>query len=46
MDELIVHIKALLNRKPAVAEPDTEQYTIGHYYFDYSRQKLLMNGQE
>jgi DNA-binding response OmpR family regulator len=46
MDELIVRIKALLNRKPALPEPGTESFTLGHYYFDYSKHKLLINGQE
>lgn len=46
MDELIVRIKALLNRKLPTPQPETEQYAIGRYHFDYPKQKLLINGQE
>jgi len=41
-----VRIKALLNRKPSTPQPEPEQYAIGRYYFDYPKQKLLLNGQE
>ncbi len=46
MDELIVRIKALLNRKPAVPQPKTEGFAIGRYTFDYPKQKLLIGSQE
>jgi DNA-binding response OmpR family regulator len=42
MDELIVRIKALLNRQPAASQPEKECYNIGCYTFDYPKQKLLI----
>jgi DNA-binding response OmpR family regulator len=45
MDELIVRIKALLNRKP-VALPAEDSYPIGRYFFDYPRQKLTLDGRD
>jgi DNA-binding response OmpR family regulator len=46
MDELIVRIKALLNRKPEAPKPETGKFTIGHYTFDYPKQKLAYKGKE
>ena len=47
MDELIVRIKALLNRKmPVPAQPENEQYQIGQFVFDYPKQKLIFKGKD
>jgi DNA-binding response OmpR family regulator len=46
MDELIVRIKALLNRRPSGSPSETEILSIGRYRFDHSRQKLVLEGQE
>ncbi|QHT65859.1 response regulator transcription factor [Rhodocytophaga rosea] len=47
MDELIVRIKALLNRKiTTLAQPENEQYQIGQYLFDYPKQKLIFKGKD
>jgi DNA-binding response OmpR family regulator len=43
MDELIVRIKALLNRKSAIPSPEPDTYSIGQYVFDYPKQKLIFN---
>lgn len=46
MDELIVRIKALLNR-PSVGTPSqAETFAVGRYRFDPSRQKLVLDGRE
>jgi two-component system, OmpR family, response regulator VicR len=44
MDELIVRIKALLNRNATPQTAAAAIYTIGQFTFDYSRQSLTMNG--
>ncbi|GAA4395744.1 response regulator transcription factor [Nibrella viscosa] len=46
MDELIVRIKALLNRNQPTRPADPEKLTIGKYHFDYTRQKLALNDHE
>jgi len=46
MDELIVRIKALLNRRIGAERTEPEQYTLGRYLFDCSKQKLSCNGYE
>jgi DNA-binding response OmpR family regulator len=47
MDELIVRIKALLNRIiPTPSPPENEQYQIGQYLFDYPKQKLIFKGKD
>ncbi|GAA4454424.1 response regulator transcription factor [Nibrella saemangeumensis] len=46
MDELIVRIKALLNRNHPLRSADPEKLTIGKYHFDYTKQKLALNGHE
>lgn len=46
MDELIVRIKALLNRNRMVLPPVPDRLPIGHYQFDYPKQKLALNGRE
>jgi DNA-binding response OmpR family regulator len=46
MDELIVRIKALLNRPPLDSPPEAETLTIGRYRFDHFRQKLVLDGRE
>lgn len=46
MDELIVRIKALLNRQPVGSNeiPAEETYQISQYLFDYDKQFLSFNG--
>jgi DNA-binding response OmpR family regulator len=46
MDELIVRIKALLNRKSFTPSIETDRYNIGQYLFDYPKQKLILHSQE
>ena len=46
MDELIVRIKALLNRNQLVKPTPPDRLSIGRYEFDYPKQKLLIDGQE
>jgi DNA-binding response OmpR family regulator len=46
MDELIVRIKALLNRRPEDRPVEKECYTIGRYTFDYPKQKLMIDDKE
>ena len=46
MDELIVRMKALLNRNQSPRPIPTDRLSIGRYEFDYPKQKLLIDGQE
>ncbi|GAB3325835.1 response regulator transcription factor [Larkinella ripae] len=46
IDELIVRIKALLNRSGSVRPPMPDRLPIGRYFFDYPRQKLALNESE
>lgn len=46
MDELIVRIKALLNRQPFAQAAEPDRLPIGRYQFDYPKQKLLLDGVE
>ncbi|RYZ25437.1 MAG: response regulator transcription factor, partial [Sphingobacteriales bacterium] len=46
IDELIVRIHALLNRNQAVRPTTPDRLPIGHYRFDYPKQKLAFNGKE
>jgi len=46
MDELIVRIKALLNRQPFAQPAEPDRLPIGRYQFDYPKQKLLLDGVE
>ncbi|WP_266366973.1 response regulator transcription factor [Tellurirhabdus rosea] len=46
MDELIVRMKALLNRNTGPIAPSAGKLAIGRYQFDYPKQKLVLNGQE
>jgi len=45
MDELIVRMKALLNRK-STTSAETERLTIGRYQFDPVKQRLQLDGRE
>ncbi|MGA0556732.1 response regulator transcription factor [Larkinella sp. VNQ87] len=46
IDELIVRIKALLNRNLGVRPAMPDRLPIGRYQFDYLKQKLAFNGNE
>ncbi|OIN58438.1 response regulator transcription factor [Arsenicibacter rosenii] len=46
MDELIVRMKALLNRQYTTLVPTGDRVSIGRYEFDYPKQKLIFDGQE
>ncbi|MCC3153938.1 response regulator transcription factor [Hymenobacter sp. BT770] len=46
MDELIVRIKAQLNRQPTAAPAPTGLLTIGRYEFDHPKQKLRLGALE
>ncbi len=46
IDELIVRIQALLNRNQTVRPTTPDRLPIGHYHFDYPKQKLAFNGKE
>ncbi|WP_128543951.1 response regulator transcription factor [Larkinella soli] len=46
IDELIVRIKALLNRHAPTRPTAPGRLTIGRYAFDYPKQKLFLNGTE
>lgn len=46
MDELIVRMKALLNRPQLSRPKQPERLHIGRYEFDYQKQKLIIDGQE
>ncbi|MFC5408763.1 response regulator transcription factor [Larkinella bovis] len=46
IDELIVRIKALLNRGRTLRPPTPDRLPIGRYAFDYPKQKLALNGKE
>lgn len=46
MDELVVRVKALLNRSQPLRPAMPERLPIGRYLFDYPKQKLLLNDSE
>ncbi|MGM9508364.1 response regulator transcription factor [Larkinella sp. GY13] len=46
IDELIVRIQALLSRNQTVRPTTPDRLPIGHYQFDYPKQKLAFNGKE